>query len=468
MSLWLHNIIVLKIKRYFEWTNKPNDVSEYVSLENPKQHMHEIMDHLSDQYGLAYIKCAVTKREDGEQFLYLADVKIQHKDDDPISETVHRYKNVTLAVVPLTLDELKILLEDLSSGTIRLKPLGRINAKNSFEQTHYHISSRTHYAGYYNDWPSHGFRASLSKEGGPIKDPHVPLIKPKLPAYPSFFEACNVFFQHEQSPNQYDPIVINFLIPDYGARISVLEIAENQISVSVERKELPLKNLAVKIFCTKPNSKHQNSKDLKFTNTETVKFSADFVPDHVFVYLIDLKSGKKLDSKYFGSFHTDKTDGIVVKTSVEKLNDMLAVGESQHVEFKLNFDKTDTEFLETVVSFANTNDGIILLGVNDDGRVVGFYENFDVTDKKIRGLISGRCEPDIEVSVEHPNLDGRPIIAVKIKEGKNKPYLLLGKSAYKRVEKDDRVFRRLDFEKIFSEKQNVSNYKNPKARVDVV
>ena len=439
-------------------------MSEYFSLDNPKQHMHEIMDRLSDQYGLAYIKCAVIKREDGKQCLYLADVKIQHKDDYPIRETVQRYENVTLAVVPLTLDELKTLLEDLDSGKITLKSLGRINAKNVFEPTHYQISSRTHYAGYRDDWPSHGFRASLSKEG-PFKDLSRPLIKPGLPAYPNFFEACNVFFQHEQPPNQYEPTVINFLIPDYGARINVLEIAENQIWVSVERRELPLTDLAVQIFCTKPNGKHQNSGDLKLDGAEKVKFSAGFVPDHVFAYLIDLKSGKKLDSKYFGSFYTDKTDGIVVKTSAERLNDMLASGESQNVEFKLDFDKTDAEFLETVVSFANTNDGTILLGVDDDGRVAGFHGDFDTAEKKIRGLIGGRCEPDIEVSVERTDLDGRPVVVVKVKEGKNKPYLLSNKSAYKRVEKDDRVFRRLDFDKVFSEKQNASENKNFGARL---
>ena len=121
-------------------------MSEYFSLDNPKQRMREIMDRLSDQHGLAYIKCAVIKRDDDEQCLYLAGVKIQHKDDYPISETVQRYDNVTLAVVPLTLDELKTLFEDLDSGKINVKSLGRINAKNVIELTHCQISSRTHYA----------------------------------------------------------------------------------------------------------------------------------------------------------------------------------------------------------------------------------------------------------------------------------------------------------------------------------
>ena len=67
--------------------------------------------------------------------------------------------------------------------------------------------------------------------------------------------------------------------------------------------------------------------------------------------------------------------------------------------------------------------------------------------------------------MEHTDLGGRSVIVVKIKEGKNKSYLLSNKSAYKRVEKDDRVFRRLDFDKIFDEKQNASENKNFGARL---
>ena len=57
-------------------------------------------------------------------------------------------------------------------------------------------------------------------------------------------------------------------------------------------------------------------------------------------------------------------------------------------------------------------------------------------------------------------LDGCPVIVVKVKEGKNKLYLLLDKSAYKRVEKADRVFKRLDFDNVLSKKHDIHNTKN--------
>lgn len=430
-------------------------MNESFSSENPKQRMRKLIRQFSDQYGQAYIKCAIIKED--EQYLYMADIKIQYKDDDSVMERIQKYGNIILAVIPLTLGELEKLIADLDFGKINLKSLGRINAKNEFDPTYWHVPSRTHYNGYYDDWPSYGFRASLSNEGKPFRNISKPLVESGLPAYPNFFEACNVFFQHRQPSSQYTPVKIDFLIPNYDARINTLEITEKQISVSIERKKSPLSDLAVQIFCTKTNKKHQHSEDLKFNGTETVKFNTDFVPDHVFAYLIDFKNNKKLDSKIFGSFYTGDTEGIIVKTSVENAEAMLAAGESQTVEFKQNFDKTNTEFLESVVSFANTNDGTILLGVDDDGKTVGFFDDFDKTEKRIRGLVNHHCEPDIEINVEQIRLDDCPVIVVKVKEGKNKPYLLLGNSAYKRVEKDDRRFKRLDFDNVLNEKQGTRN-----------
>ena len=168
--------------------------------------------------------------------------------------------------------------------------------------------------------------------------------------------------------------------------------------------------------------------------------------------------------KFFGSFYTEETEGIIVKTSVESVEAMLVAGENQHIEFKQNFDKTNMEFLESIVSFANTNDGTILLGVDDDGKVAGFYDDFGKTEKKIKGLISGSCEPDIDTSIEQISLDNRPVIVVKVKKGEDRPYLLSGKSAYKRVKDEDRVFKRLDFDGVLKKKQDAYN-KNFRANV---
>ena len=52
----------------------------------------------------------------------------------------------------------------------------------------------------------------------------------------------------------------------------------------------------------------------------------------------------------------------------QSLKKLLLSGESETVEFKTSFGK---EAIETLVAFANTKGGTILIGVNDKGEVAG-------------------------------------------------------------------------------------------------
>ena len=50
---------------------------------------------------------------------------------------------------------------------------------------------------------------------------------------------------------------------------------------------------------------------------------------------------------------------------------IIAQGEGLSVEFKKAKGKVPSSLYETVVSFANTNGGVVLLGVEDDGEISG-------------------------------------------------------------------------------------------------
>lgn len=414
--------------------------------DGPIRNLQDTINQFADRYGTACVKCAIIKED--ELFLYLADITIQHKNAIPIKEKIQEYDNLILAVVPFTLDELKTMVGKMKSGEIYLKSLGKVNAKNGFYHDSNFVSSRTYQYGCFYDWPCRCFRAALN-ENNSFQNMNNPLIKTGLPAYPNVIEACNDFFQHREDLIQHTARSINFLIPNYEGRITELKIDGKEILVSVENKELAMDNLVTKISCKNHDNKYQHSEDLR-SNDGRLKFSVDFVPNEVFVYLINSQNDKRIDSKIFSPKFFDRTEGIAVTTSVESLEVLLAEGENQRTEFKYDLDRSNMEFLESVVSFANTNRGTILLGINDDGRVVGFFEDFDKITKKIRGLVSNRCEPDITVKIDKIDFEGKLIVVVHVEEGEDKPYLLIGKSAYKRVDKDDRVFTRHDFDKILS------------------
>ena len=428
-------------------------MNQSIKTENSKEYLKNFIQKNRQNYGDVLLKIILVKESNGI-YLYLADVTIHHKEDPPINEQIFDYDHAVIATIRLDIDELLKFLDDIELEEIELKSLGRIKIPGSFDQDCYHISSRTRYAGYYDDWPSLCGRFS-SKHNTSLQNVYLHLSKPGQPAYPNVYEACHAFFQHEYSPNQNSPVGINFMIPDYRSRIKFLEIAEKQISVLVETKEISMDKLLIQAYCKKGEKEFFNPDDLQLDSSGSAKFILPFIPDYIEIYLLDQITGDTIDSKAYGKWYTDKNDGIIVKTSKESVETMISSGESQFVEFKRDIDKDKFEFLESIISFANTNDGTILLGIDDECRVIGFFEDFEKTERKIRGLVSGNCEPDLEFTIEEIQLESRPIIVIKVKEGKNKPYILVGKSAYKRVEKDDLVFKRLDFDSVYS-KQTTS------------
>src|SRR5690606_21942851 len=77
--------------------------------------------------------------------------------------------------------------------------------------------------------------------------------------------------------------------------------------------------------------------------------------------------------------------------------DLIAGGETLDVEFKS--DVNDTELVETVVCLANGGGGTLLVGVHDDGRVVGARPRHGATTdpRRIEALVSNSTRPALGV-----------------------------------------------------------------------
>ena len=61
-------------------------------------------------------------------------------------------------------------------------------------------------------------------------------------------------------------------------------------------------------------------------------------------------------------------------TSPEGILNIISQGESATVEFKQRFPPTDV-IAKVLAAFANTNGGILLIGIADDGSIVGIPEH---------------------------------------------------------------------------------------------
>ncbi len=105
----------------------------------------------------------------------------------------------------------------------------------------------------------------------------------------------------------------------------------------------------------------------------------------------------------------------------EEIDRLLANGENSRVEFKS--DKIRPESLaKEIVALANTHGGIVLLGINDDGEVVGTTrENLD---EWLSDTVIGRyTPPSIIPLIEHFRYDAdRSVTVITIEDTYGKPF----------------------------------------------
>ena len=96
--------------------------------------------------------------------------------------------------------------------------------------------------------------------------------------------------------------------------------------------------------------------------------------------------------------------------------------EDERTEFKSRL--TDDVYKE-VVAFANTNGGVIYIGVDDQGNSVGI-DDVDGTYTRLTNGIRDAILPDVTLFVRYA-LQGENVICIEVGEGSGKPYYLKSK-----------------------------------------
>ena len=109
--------------------------------------------------------------------------------------------------------------------------------------------------------------------------------------------------------------------------------------------------------------------------------------------------------------------------------DILFSGESKNVEYKVTLPDKSEKYMKTIVAFANTQGGKLIVGIDDKTHEIVGVENeilFQVMDG-IANAISDSCVPQIIPDIEPQTVDGKTVIVVSVEAGKNRPYYLKSK-----------------------------------------
>ena len=109
--------------------------------------------------------------------------------------------------------------------------------------------------------------------------------------------------------------------------------------------------------------------------------------------------------------------------------DTMFFGESKNIEYKVTLPDKSEKYMKTIVAFANTQGGKLIVGVDDKTHQIVGVENdilFQLMDG-IANAISDSCVPQIIPDIEPHTAEGKTVIVVSVEAGKNRPYYLKAK-----------------------------------------
>lgn len=110
--------------------------------------------------------------------------------------------------------------------------------------------------------------------------------------------------------------------------------------------------------------------------------------------------------------------------TLQDLHQLVVAGEGLHLEFKRRVPR-GRRIAKEVIALANTGGGHILLGVGDDGSILGVR---DATEEEfaLRQALADYCRPLVDYTTERiPVGDRRDVIQVHVPESTAKPHYLV-------------------------------------------
>ena len=106
--------------------------------------------------------------------------------------------------------------------------------------------------------------------------------------------------------------------------------------------------------------------------------------------------------------------------NIEQVQAIINNGEGPQTEFKATF----RSLIEEVCAFSNAEGGLILIGVSDDGTIIGSL----LSNAEKSALADGMeaITPKVEANLSNITIDGKSIWIIEVPEGDKKPYAFGG------------------------------------------
>jgi predicted HTH transcriptional regulator len=107
----------------------------------------------------------------------------------------------------------------------------------------------------------------------------------------------------------------------------------------------------------------------------------------------------------------------------EEILEIIKNGEDSYHEFKKEISSFDSILCE-IVAFANTKGGVLLVGVGDDGKIIG-VDGIEKIEQSLSNMTADKIEPSLNITLQNITIEDKVIIYIEIPFD-DKPYLIDG------------------------------------------
>lgn len=105
-----------------------------------------------------------------------------------------------------------------------------------------------------------------------------------------------------------------------------------------------------------------------------------------------------------------------------ELREIISHGESSTVEFKRKFTTVD-KIAREIIAFANTTGGMLIIGVDDNGTIVGVEsEKEQIAQVEACTLV---ITPELQLATEVVEIEFRDVVVIHVPNSQNKPHRLV-------------------------------------------
>ena len=125
-------------------------------------------------------------------------------------------------------------------------------------------------------------------------------------------------------------------------------------------------------------------------------------------------------------FYLQHTGSVEISDMTKQdLKNLIATGESSFLEFKHKVASPE-KLAKEIAAFANTKGGKLLIGVADNGEIVG-VESYMEEEFWISQAAEDCCVPEPEITIELVSFNGIDVLLVDVPEAEKKPIYVKGK-----------------------------------------